>query len=90
MGVSVPTPKQRTPQCLLAEKVMVLPGVEQVLRQFRFARQQAEAFRLGHDRPKAVAPANGAVATIRILGEVQVGFEGNGAAVATASICLQH
>ena len=75
---------------VLAEVVDVRLRVEQVLRQLRIARQQAETVSFGHRWPEARSAADGAVAAIRALREIQISFEFDGAAVATTSVGFQH
>jgi len=75
---------------VLAEIVEVLPGIEQILGQFRFTRQQAEAFGSRNCGPEACPPADGAVAAISALRQIQVGFECDGAAMTAAMIGFQH
>ena len=79
-----------TNTAVLAEIVKVLLRVEQVLRQLRLARQQAETVSFGHRWPEARPAADGAVAAIRALREVQFSFELDGATVATTSSSLQN
>src|SRR5215831_19737758 len=47
---------------VLAEVVVILPGVEPILTKIGFARQQAEVIRLCHRRPETRSPADRAVA----------------------------
>ena len=79
-----------TNTAMLAEIVKVLLRVEQVLRQLRIARQQAKTVSFGHRWPEARSAADGAVAAIRALREVQFSFELDVAAVATTSVGFQH
>lgn len=75
---------------VLTEIVVILLGVEQLLGELRFARQQAEALRLHHGRPKARSPADGAIAAIGSLRKIDVCRKLDRATVATAMVCLQH
>ena len=75
---------------VLAEVVDVRLRVEQVLRQLRLARQQAKTVSFGHRWPEARSAADGAVAAIRALREIQISFELDGTTVATTSVCFQH
>lgn len=81
---------ERAHAAVLAEVVMVLPGVEQILSELCLARQQAKALRFHHCRPEACSSANGAIASVGALRQIDVGFEFDGAAVTTAVVCLQH
>jgi hypothetical protein len=81
---------ETTNSTVLAEVVMVLFCVEQILCQLRLAGQQTEAFRFGHGGPEAVAPAYGAITAIRALRKVEVCLEGDGTAMTTTPIRLQH
>lgn len=67
---------------------MVFLRVEQILRQLRLARQQTESFRFRDGRPETIAPANGAIAAIGALCEIQIRLEGDGTAMTTALIGL--
>lgn len=73
-----------------ADVVMILPGIEQILRQISFSREQAEAFWLCHGYPLASPTTYGTVAAIGTLRQIEVGLERNGAAVAATLVCLQH
>ena len=75
---------------MFAEVVLVLAGVEEVLRQFQFARPQAKPAFARHRRPEAGASADAAVAAVGALREVEVRLEPDKAAVATAMVGLQH
>ena len=79
-----------TNTAVLAEIVEVLLRIEQVLRHLRLARQQAKTVSFGHRWPEARSAADGAVAAIRALREIQISFELDGATVATTSVCIQH
>lgn len=69
---------------------MVLLRVEQVLCQLRFAAVMSEVLWRHNRRPKARAPTDGTVVAIGRLCEVQVGIEGDCAAMTTGAICFQH
>jgi hypothetical protein len=75
---------------VLAKVVKVFSGVEPVLIQLRFARQQSEAIGTRNGRPKACSPADGAVAPVGALRQVDVRFELDGTTMATAVVCLEH
>src|SRR6476469_1556072 len=79
-----------TDPALPAEVVQVLARVEPVLGKLGFARQQAKVLWRGHRRPKPRTAAYGAVAAIRVLREVELGFELDGSAMATAAVRLEH
>jgi hypothetical protein len=68
----------------------VLPRVEQILRQLGLAGEQPEAPFSRDRRPEACPSADAAVAAIGALAEIEVGFESDGATVATAMVGLQH
>jgi hypothetical protein len=70
--------------------VLILLCVEQVLRKLRFARQKAETFGLGNGWPEPSSSADRTVAPIRTLREIEVGFELDGATMATTTVCLLH
>jgi len=73
-----------------AEVVLVLLCVEEVLRQFRLARDQAETFCLRYGWPESGSPTDGAIAPIGALGQIEVGLELDGATVAAAMIGFLH
>src|SRR5690606_10583767 len=75
---------------MAAEEVLVLAGIEQVLRQLSFACQQAKTFGPGDGHPEPVAPADRAVAAVAALGQVEVCLEPDGAAMAAPGIGVQH
>ena len=75
---------------MLAEEVMVLHGAKAILGEFRFALEQAKSFRLCHRRPEAIAPADGAIAAVAGLAQVQVRFNEYASAVAAGAISFQH
>jgi hypothetical protein len=75
---------------VLAKVVMVLLGVEPVLSQLGFARQQPEAIGTCHGWPKACSPTDGAVASVGALSQIDVRFKLDGATMATAMVRLQH
>ena len=75
---------------MLAEVVLVLPCVEEVLRQVRFTRYEAKAFWPRHGGPEASPAADRAVAAIGTLREVKLRLELDRTAVATALIGFQH
>ena len=79
-----------TNTAMLAEVVDVLLRVEQVLRHLRLAQQQAKTVSFGHRWPEARSAADGTVAAIRALREIQFCFELDGATVATTSVGFQH
>ena len=87
---SIVSHAEGTNTAVLAEIVKVLLRVEQVLRHLRLARQQAETVSFGYRWPEARSAADGAVAAIRALREVQFSFELDGATVATTSVGFQH
>jgi hypothetical protein len=60
------------------------------LSQFAFARQQAETLQPRHRRPEPGAVADGTVASVARLAQVEVRFDPDCAAVAAASIGLLH
>src|SRR6476469_3445238 len=64
-----------TDAAVLAEVVQVLARVEPVLGEFGFARQQPKVLRCRYRRPEPGSPADGAVAAIGILREVEFGLE---------------
>jgi hypothetical protein len=75
---------------VLAEVVVVLPGIEKILGQLRFPRQQAKAAFPRNGGPEAGSPADGAVAPIRALRKVEIGFELDCATVTAAMVGFQH
>src|SRR2546423_543115 len=81
---------ERAHAAMLAEVVVVLPGVKHVAGQIRFACQQAKPLGLHHRRPEARSPADGAVAPVCGLREVDVSLELHRAAMATAMVSVQH
>lgn len=74
----------------LAEVVLVLLRVEQVLRQFGLSTEQTKAFCPRDRGPEAGSPTDGAVAPIRALRQIEVGFKAHGATVTTATIGSLH
>src|SRR6185436_3190407 len=81
---------ERAHAAVLAEVVLVLARIEEVLRQFALAGQEPESALAGDGRPEPRAPADRAVAQVRRLGQVEVRLEPDGAAMATALVGLQH
>ena len=79
-----------TDAAVLAEAVQVLACIEAVLGKLSFACQQAKVFRGRYRRPKPRSAADGAVAAIRALREVELGFELDCSAMATAPVRLEH
>lgn len=75
---------------MATEEVQVLAGVEPVLGEFRFSSQEAEVLRSGHRRPEPGAAADGAVAAIRTLSEVEIRLEPDCAAMTTAAVGFEH
>src|SRR5436189_2836067 len=61
-----------TDAAVLAEVVQVLACIEAVLGKLSFACQQAKVFRGRYRRPKPRLAADGAVAAIRALREVEI------------------
>src|SRR5512139_4107272 len=71
----------------VAAKEMLVPaGIEQVLRQFLSAAEEAKLFGSRDRSPKAGPAADRTVAAISRLGQVEVGLEPDRAAVAAASV----
>jgi len=64
--------------------------MEQVLGKVALSGQEAKASVSCNGWPEACPAADGAVAPIRTLREIEVGFERDGATVATAVVCIQH
>ena len=87
---SIVSHAEGTNTAVLAEIVKVLLRVEQVLRHLRLAQQQAKTVSFGHRWPEARSAADGAVAAIRALREIQFSFELDGTTVATTSVGFQH
>ena len=81
---------ERTHTTVLAEVVLVLPCVEQVLSELALASGEAKAPFACHSWPEACLTADGTVAAIGTLREVEIGLELDCAAVATALVRLQH
>ena len=81
---------ERTHATNLAEEVVVLLGVEQILSQLGLSGQKPEPFGLRNSRPEARSAADGAVAPVGALREIELGFELHRTAVATPSVGLQH
>ena len=81
---------KRSHTAALAEVVLVLHGIEQVLDQLILSGEQAEATFSCHGGPEARPSADGAVAPIGVLSEIEISLEPDGATVTTAAICLQH
>jgi hypothetical protein len=75
---------------VLAEVVLVLPGVEQVLHQVCFTGQEAKAFGFGDCGPEARSAADRTIAAIGTLSEIEIRLELDGATVTTTSVGLQH
>src|SRR5262245_9631735 len=73
-----------------AEVMVVLLGVEPILSQLRFSRQEAKALGLRRRRPETRSPADRAVAAESALGEVDVGLEPHRPTVTAATVCFQH
>ena len=73
-----------------AKVVLVLSGVEEVLRKFVAACKKADAAFAGDCRPEPVSPADGAVASKGRLREIEVCLESNRAAMARAEVGLEH
>lgn len=79
-----------TDAAVLAEEVLVLLRVEEVLSHLPLPRQQAKVFRLYNSYPEAVSPADRAVASIRTCGEIEIGLEPHCSTMATTAVGLQH
>ena len=79
-----------TDAAAVAEEVQVLAGVEPVLRQLRLARQKAKVLGRCDRGPKSGSAADGAVAAIGALREIDVSLELNCSAMATAGVGLEH
>jgi len=75
---------------VLAEVVLVLPSVEQILRQVCFTRQEAKALRLGYGGPEAGSATDRAIAAVGALREIELGLELDHTTVAAASVGFQH
>jgi hypothetical protein len=73
-----------------AKAVVILLGVELVVAELAFARQQAEIRRLDHHAPVALLGTDRAIAPARASLEVDVRLEADPAAVAAAVIGLLH
>ena len=74
----------------LAEEMLVLSCIEPVLGQHAVACEEPEVLRFRYRRPEAVAPADGAIAAIRALREVEPRLKPHCAAVTASLIGLQH
>lgn len=81
---------ERTHAAVAAEKMVPAPGAELVVAEGLFARKKAEGFRFDDDRPVPALGADRAVALAGAGAQVDIGFEANGTAVATACVCLHH
>lgn len=79
-----------TDPAVLAEEVLVLARVEEILGHLAFARQQAKTFGPGDRRPEPGAATDGTLASVARLAQVEVRLEPDRAAVAAASIGLLH
>ena len=75
---------------MLAEVVLILLRVEQVLSEFCFSRKEPEPAFLCYRWPEAIASAYGAVAAICALLKVEIGFELDRSTVAAALVSFQH
>jgi len=75
---------------VLAEDVVRLAGVEPVLAEIAFAREQLERGRLDDRAPPAVLGAIRAVAAAGTGLQVDLGLEADGAAMAAAVMGLEH
>src|SRR4030095_14611527 len=75
---------------VLAEVVVVLHGVEQVLRQLCLHLQQPKASGLRHSWPEACSPADGAVTAIGGLCQIEISLELDGTTVTASMVRLQH
>lgn len=75
---------------MLAEKVMVVLGVEQILSKFRFAGEQPKCIRFNHGEPKSRLSAYRAVAFVCTRAQVNVRLKADRAAVAASGVCLLH
>ena len=71
---------------MFTKVVMVLFGIKEILREFRFALNNAKKFWLDDGRPKARTAADGAVATVGALRQIDLGFEFDRSAVATSMV----
>lgn len=81
---------ERSNAAVFAEIVMVLLCVEHVLSQFRLSFQETKTAFSCYSRPKTIAPADGAIAAIRALLKIKVGFELHRAAMAATLVGFQH
>jgi len=73
-----------------AEVVVILRGVEYIPRKQVFAGQEPETIRLGNGGPEARPPANGTIAAVSALRQVEVCFERHRSAMTAARVSLQH
>src|SRR4249919_234993 len=71
-----------------AEQPVRAVGAELVVRQRGLVGKQAERLGLGHDGPVARLGADRAIALAGALAEIEVGFEADGAAMATSVVGL--
>jgi hypothetical protein len=81
---------ERSNTAVLAKEVLVLPCIEEILRQVLFAGNKAKTVGLSNCSPKAISPADGAVAPVCALRQVEFGFEPYCSTVATSFIGLKH
>ena len=81
---------KRAYAAVLAEQMMADLVIELVVGQFTLARQQPKSGGLDDRVPVSRLGANGAVALVRACTEIEVGFELNGTAMATATVGLEH
>jgi hypothetical protein len=66
--------------------MLILFCIEQVFSEHVLAGDEPKAIRARHGGPKAVPPADGAIAAIRGLAQIELGLEPDGAAVTTALV----
>jgi hypothetical protein len=75
---------------VLAEVVLVLASVEQILRQVSFTRQETKALNLGHGGPEAGSATDRAITAVGALREIKLGLKLDHTTVAAASVGFQH
>ena len=89
IGVSLPTPKARTPQCL-QKKCWFFFVLNRYSVSSALPVSSRNPVRLRDRCPEPRAPADRAVAAIGAGREIEIGFEAHGSAVAAAAVGLQH
>lgn len=73
-----------------AEQMVSAHGAELIVAENLLAREEPEGVRLDDDRPIPALRADRTVALAGAGAQIDVGFEANGAAVATTCVCLEH